>query len=89
MIRFFLFCSVFYALKSTAQPANTGFFYGRTADQLPHLEYGLGDDRLGGAKMIFLDTSILVKVVDSANGDYKIQLSKNHFGLVAQSKFRH
>jgi len=34
---------------------------GRTTDTLPHLEYGLGEDRLGGAKITFLDTSVIKK----------------------------
>ncbi|MBD0298181.1 MAG: hypothetical protein ICV84_23790, partial [Flavisolibacter sp.] len=41
------------------------YFYGRTTGRLPYLEYGLGGDRLGGAKMTYLDTGILSKVVDS------------------------
>jgi N-acetylmuramoyl-L-alanine amidase len=32
--------------------------YGRTTGRLPYLEHGLGDDRLGGAKMTYLDTNI-------------------------------
>ena len=46
------------------------------------MEYGLGDDRLGGAKMGYLDTNILVRVVDSVNGDFKVQLSRNHFAYM-------
>ncbi len=42
------------------------------------MEYGLGDDRLGGAKMTFLDSNIVLKVVDSFGIDYKVQLSKYH-----------
>jgi N-acetylmuramoyl-L-alanine amidase len=45
---------------------------GRTTGPLPFLEYGLGEDRLGGAKMTFLDSNILVKVTDSINNKYKI-----------------
>jgi N-acetylmuramoyl-L-alanine amidase len=38
---------------------------GRTTGKIPFLEYGLGDDRLGGAKMTYLDTNVLVRVVES------------------------
>ena len=57
-------------------------FFGRTTGKLSFLEYGIGDDRLGGAKMTFLDTNILVKVVDSFKTDYKVQLSKNHSAYI-------
>ena len=58
------------------------FFFGRTTGKLPFLEYGIGDDRLGGAKMTYLDSNILVKVVDSFKTDYKVQLSKNHTAYI-------
>lgn len=61
---------------------------GRTTGQLPFLEYGLGDDRLGGAKMGYLDSNVLVKVVDSVNTDYKVQLSQNHFAYLAKTSFK-
>jgi len=64
------------------------FFVGRTAGPLPFLEYGLGDDRLGGAKMTYLDSNVLIKVVDSVNLDYKVQLSAHHFAYLAKQSFR-
>ena len=63
-------------------------FYGRTTGRLPFLAYGLGDDRLGGAKMTFLDSNVLVKVVDSSGGDYKVQLSQAHFAYLPKSNFK-
>ena len=53
-------------------------FYVKTIDSLPYLEYGIGEDRLGGAKMTFLDSNIILKVVDSFGTDYKVQLSQFH-----------
>jgi N-acetylmuramoyl-L-alanine amidase len=61
---------------------------GRTMGPLPYLEYGLGDDRLGGAKMTFLDTLIAVKIVDSTKDDYKVQLSKYHSGWLPKVNFK-
>lgn len=61
---------------------------GTTTGQLPFLEYGLGDDRLGGAKMTYLDSNIVVRVVDSVKDDYKVKLSANHFGWLAKSNFK-
>lgn len=64
------------------------FFTGRTTGQLPFLEYGLGDDRLGGAKMTYLDSNILIKVVDSVNTDYKVQLSNYHFAYLPKQSLK-
>lgn len=63
-------------------------FYGRTTGQLPYLEYGLGDDRLGGAKMTYLDTAVLVQVVDSFNTDYKVRLSTQHIAYLPKLNFK-
>ena len=75
-------------LLTTCQSVQNNFIAGRTTGSLPHLNYGLGEDRLGGAKMTFLDTNILIKVVDSSNDDYKLQLSKNHFAYIPKVNFR-
>jgi len=72
---------IFISINSFSQNTQT-FFFGRTTGRLPFLEYGTGDDRLGGAKMTYLDTNILVRVVDSFKTDYKIQLSKNHSAYI-------
>ena len=61
---------------------------GRTTGPLPHLEYGLGDDRLGGAKMTYLDSNVVVMVVDSTKDDYKVKLSKNHFAYLSKENFK-
>ena len=61
---------------------------GRTTGKIPFLEYGLGDDRLGGAKMTYLDTNILLRVVDSSGGDYKVRLSGQHHAWIAKESIR-
>ena len=71
-------------------PALSGFsqdsiWLARTRGPLPFLEYGIGDDRLGGAKMGFLDSNILLKIVDSFNTDYKVRLSTLHYGYIAKN----
>jgi len=60
---------------------------GKTTGPLPFLEYGLGDDRLGGAKMTYLDTGIVLKVVDSVGTDYKVRLSASHFAWLSKQNF--
>lgn len=73
---FFLF--IFFFLKSFSQNNLSPDLYVKTIDSLPYLEYGIGEDRLGGAKMTFLDSNIILKVVDSFGTDYKVQLSQFH-----------
>lgn len=87
MIRLLFLIGFLNSLYSLGQPIGNGFLTGKTTGQLPYLEYGLGDDRLGGAKMGYLDTSIVMKVVDSVGADYKVQLSKNHFAWLPKSNF--
>jgi N-acetylmuramoyl-L-alanine amidase len=74
--------AIFYVQSVAAQ--NTGYtgFWARTAGKLPTLAYGLGEDRLGGAKMGYLDTSVLLKVVDTAKSMFQVQLSKNRFAYI-------
>jgi N-acetylmuramoyl-L-alanine amidase len=60
---------------------------GRTTGALPYLEYGRGDDRLGGAKMTYLDSNILVQVVDSTSEDYKVKLSAQHTAFLPKRNF--
>ncbi|MFT3826005.1 MAG: N-acetylmuramoyl-L-alanine amidase [Chitinophagaceae bacterium] len=68
-----------------AQDSTQPYLLVKTTGQLPFLEYGLGDDRLGGAKLTYIDTNVLLKVVDSSGGDYKVQLSRYHSAYVAKS----
>lgn len=77
---FLLLC--FFTPTHAQQP-----FYGRTTGPLPYLEYGLGDDRLGGAKMTYLDTGVLVQVIDSFNNDYKVRLSAQHIAYLPKQNF--
>jgi N-acetylmuramoyl-L-alanine amidase len=86
MIRIAFIFSVF-ILTNTTLAQNTVRF-GKTTGSLPYLEYGLGTDRLGGAKMTFLDTGILIKVVDSTIINYKVQLAANHYAYLSKSNCR-
>jgi len=63
-------------------------FYGRTTGALPYFEYGPGDDRLGGAKMTYMDSDVLVKVIDTLGADYIIELNKNLQAFIARSSVR-
>ena len=68
------------------RPPGQRVWWGRTTGKMPYMEYGIGDDRLGGAKMGLLDSNILVKVVDSFQANYKIQLSKISFRVYGQGQ---
>jgi N-acetylmuramoyl-L-alanine amidase len=58
--------------------------FGRSKGKLPFIEYGIGDDRLGGAKLGYIDSGILLHIVDSFKTDYKVRLSKYHSGYISK-----
>ena len=84
MLTFGIFCfSVSFAQNDTIPPARSKVgFSARTYGLLPFLKYGPGIDRLGGAKMTYLDTSVVLQVVDSLKDDYIVRLSKNHKAFI-------
>jgi N-acetylmuramoyl-L-alanine amidase len=65
-----------------AQDQSPAYFLVKTKGPLAFIKYGLGEDRLGGAKMGFLDSNTVLKVVDSFGIDYKVQLSRYHSGWI-------
>jgi N-acetylmuramoyl-L-alanine amidase len=73
---------LFFTYDASAQDNSSKYFLVRTIGKLPFLEYGLGDDRLGGAKMTYLDSNVVLKIVDSFGIDYKVQLSKYHSAYI-------
>src|ERR1700733_8416989 len=78
--------SVFlFILTSHSSFSQDSVWYARTTGKLPFMEYGIGDDRLGGAKLGYLDSNILVKIVDSFNTDYKVRLSAQHSAYIAKT----
>lgn len=89
MIRTFFTGFLLISISALSQPLGQDkILVGKTTGPLPYLEYGFGVDRLGGAKMTYLDTNIVVKVIDSTIGNYKVQLSKNHQAFLPKSNFR-
>lgn len=57
---------------------------GRSTGKLPALAYGLGEDRLGGAKLGYIDSNIALRVIDTVKGMYLVQLSKFHQAFIEQ-----
>lgn len=79
----FGFC-LFFSQNSLAQSS----IYFKTTGAVAFLEYGLGTDRLGGAKMGYLDSNVVVRVVDSVGDRYKVKLSANHHAYIPKSNCR-
>ena len=55
-----------------------------TKGRLAHLEYGLGDDRLGGAKVGYIDSNIVLKIIGKVGTHYKIQLAKSRTAYIPE-----
>ena len=53
-----------------------------TKGRLAHLEYGLGDDRLGGAKIGYLDSNIILKIIGKVGTHYKVALTKTRTAYI-------
>jgi N-acetylmuramoyl-L-alanine amidase len=88
MIRLLRLLPLFWPFIAGAQAPKNNFITGKTTGSMPSLEYGLGYDRLGAAKITFLDTNVVIKVVDSTVVNYKVQLSKDHFAYLLKSNFK-
>ena len=56
-----------------------------TSGKLPQMAYSSGEDRLGSAKMGYIDTSIVMKVIDSVKNLYKVQLSEFRYAFIEKS----
>ncbi len=86
-MRFLIFVVISNLIMFNAFNSNAQSTYkaARTTGVLPFFEYGPGDDRLGGAKMTYIDTNVLVKIIDSSGTDYIIELAPNLKAFIAKS----
>ncbi len=50
---------------------------GLTKGDMPYLNYGLGTNRLGGAKMGFIQPGIALKITGAVGSQYRVELAKN------------
>ncbi len=64
------------------------YILARSTGRLPALLYGLGEDRLGGAKMGYIDTNVLLRVIDSTKDMYNVQLSKFHTAYIEKPSLK-
>ena len=59
--------------------------YVRTKGPMTYLNYGLGEDRLGGAKMGYLDSLVLLKVTEKYKDQYHVQLTNSLSAWIPQN----
>jgi N-acetylmuramoyl-L-alanine amidase len=74
------------SLHAHALPVGDSIITARSAGKLTFLAYGLGEDRLGGAKSGYIDTNILLRIIDSTKTQYLVKLSKQHNAYVSKSE---
>ncbi len=59
-----------------------------TKGRLAHLLFGLGDDRLGGAKIGYIDSMVLLNVVGKVGKQYKVRLSKYRTAFIDEDSLQ-
>lgn len=74
------------ALAQSA-PSDSSFFV-RTKGPLAYLNYGTGEDRLGGAKMGYLDSLVLLKVIGQYKDLYRVRLTDGLSAWIPQNLTR-
>lgn len=67
---------------------NNNGWWGRTRGDMPALLFGKGTDRLGGTKIEYIDTNVVVKVIDSTSNLYQVRLSANHTAFINKEFIR-
>ena len=53
-----------------------------TKGRLAHLEYGLGEDRLGGAKIGYIDSLVQLKLIGKVGTHYKVRLAGSRIAYI-------
>lgn len=83
-MKYWLFILLLLPYAGKTQDSSAQVFLVQTIGKLPFLEYGPGDDRLGGAKMTYLDSGVVLKVIDSLDKDFIVQLARNRTAFIAK-----
>lgn len=84
----FVFICFAFVITANAQSNFYTPWIGRSTGKLPALAYGLGEDRLGGAKLGYIDSNIALRIMDTVKGMYLVQLSKFHQAFIEQQYVR-
>lgn len=62
-----------------------GIYTANPSGKLPALLFSDGTDRLGGAKMNYIDSNVSLQIIDSTNDLYHVQLSKYHTAYIEKA----
>ncbi|WP_396171118.1 N-acetylmuramoyl-L-alanine amidase [Flavobacterium sp.] len=85
-INYFLLVLVFVGNSVCSQESFP--FMARAITNKCFLNYGLGEDRLGAAKMGYIDADVLVKVVSKKDDLYQVELKENLSAWVLESNLK-
>ncbi len=80
--RFRFIAFVFLVLCKTGTARDSIPSYIITTGKLPQLAYSTGEDRLGSAKMGYIDTMIVMKVIGTVKNLFKVQLSASQYAFI-------
>ncbi len=80
---FWLLCAAFTLQAVQAQSELP--LYVKITGKLPQLAWSTGTDRLGSAKMGYIDTGIILQVADTVGSLYKIKLSAHRHAFIEKS----
>ncbi len=75
-------CTLLYTLHAQDTTSAAPRQWYRSYGKLAALTYSLGEDRLGGPRLGYIDSNILIRVIDSTKDLYKVQLSKQHTAYI-------
>lgn len=81
----FIYLVIIFFLAESISAQDTIPSFIMTAGKLPQLAYSTGEDRLGSAKMGYIDTLIPMKVIDTVKNQYKVQLSSYHYAFIEKT----
>ena len=61
---------------------------GKTTGDAPFLKYGLGEDRLGGTRVGYLDTAVYLNITGKVGSDYRVKLAKTFTAYIPQEQVK-
>ncbi len=74
-----------YKSLPVALDPSEGIFTATPTGKLPALLFSDGTDRLGGAKMNYIDSNVSMQILDSTRDLYHVQLSKYHTAYIEKA----
>jgi N-acetylmuramoyl-L-alanine amidase len=84
--KFFVVIFLFFFLQERSLFAQDSIpSYIITTGKLPQLAYSSGEDRLGSAKMGYIDTAVVMKVIDTVKNLYKVRLSALRYAFIEKT----